>query len=65
MHTAMQHDLDLAQTLDAVDSAERIENDEEKRMIKAVSDEMKPSQEVVAVKKLSVAEEPKSGMLSR
>lgn len=65
MHTAMQHDLDLAQTLDAVNSAERIETDEEKRMIKAVSDEIKSLQQEAAVTKLSVDEEPKSGMLPR
>ncbi|VDM13997.1 unnamed protein product, partial [Wuchereria bancrofti] len=58
MHTAVQHDLDLSQTLDAVNSAERIETDEERRMIKAVSDEMKPSQQVV-VTELSENEERK------
>uniref|UniRef100_A0A158RCN6 Piezo-type mechanosensitive ion channel component n=1 Tax=Thelazia callipaeda TaxID=103827 RepID=A0A158RCN6_THECL len=38
IHTAAQHDLDLAETLEAVECAEQIEN-EEKRMIRAVSDE--------------------------
>ncbi|KAM3726353.1 Piezo-type mechanosensitive ion channel component [Dirofilaria immitis] len=60
MHTAMQHDLDLVQTLDAVNSAERIEIDEEKRMIKAVSDEMKSSQRETALMELYIDEEPKS-----
>ncbi|VBB29694.1 unnamed protein product [Acanthocheilonema viteae] len=60
MHTAMQHDLDLAQTLDAVYSAERIETDEEKRMIKAVSDERKSPKQEAAVTELSGGEEPKS-----
>lgn len=64
MHSAVQHDLDLAQTLDAVNSAERIETDEEKRMIKAVSDEMKSSQQEAAVTELLAGEEPKTGMLS-
>ncbi|OZC09943.1 hypothetical protein X798_03049 [Onchocerca flexuosa] len=60
MYTAMQRDLDLAQTLDAVSSAERIESDEEKRMIKAVSDEIKSLQQETILMELSIDEEPKS-----
>uniref|UniRef100_A0A1I7VVR8 Piezo-type mechanosensitive ion channel component n=1 Tax=Loa loa TaxID=7209 RepID=A0A1I7VVR8_LOALO len=60
VHTAMQRDLNLAQTLDAVNSAERIETDEERRMIKAVSDEMKLPQQEKTVMELSIGEEPKS-----
>ncbi|VDO42185.1 unnamed protein product [Onchocerca flexuosa] len=56
----MQRDLDLAQTLDAVSSAERIESDEEKRMIKAVSDEIKSLQQETILMELSIDEEPKS-----
>lgn len=41
MHTAVQHDLDLAGTLAAVESAEQMKGDEERRMIAAVS-EQKP-----------------------
>lgn len=37
MHTVVQHDLDIAQTLTAVREAERLK-DEEERMIKAVTD---------------------------
>ncbi|VIO86635.1 Uncharacterized protein BM_BM2127 [Brugia malayi] len=59
MHTAVQRDLDLSQTLDAINSAERIETDEERRMIKAVSDEMKPSRQMVVVSELSENEERK------
>ncbi|CAG9533094.1 unnamed protein product [Cercopithifilaria johnstoni] len=60
MHTAVQHDLDLAETLDAVNLAEQIETDEEKRMIKAVSDEMKSLQQEATVPELSISEEPKA-----
>lgn len=63
MHTAVQRDLDLSQTLDAINSAERIETDEERRMIKAVSDEMKPSRQMVVVSELSENEERKFGIL--
>lgn len=65
MHTAMQRDLDLVQTLVAVRSAEQIESDEEKRMIKAVSDEIKSPQQETTLMELSIDEESKSGMFLR
>lgn len=52
MHVAMQRDLDLAQTLDAVNLAEQLETDEVNRMVKAVSDKTDLSHD-----------KPKSGML--
>uniref|UniRef100_A0A915PYM3 Piezo-type mechanosensitive ion channel component n=1 Tax=Setaria digitata TaxID=48799 RepID=A0A915PYM3_9BILA len=58
MHTAVQHDLNLAETLNAVNLAERIETDEEDRMIKAVSEEIKSQRRLPA--QLSISEESKS-----
>ncbi|VDN42708.1 unnamed protein product [Gongylonema pulchrum] len=60
VHTAVQRDLDLAGTLDAVESAEQI-SDKEKRMAKAVSDEKSGAEKKQTPAYSSIDDEPRPG----